>query len=216
MKNEVRILLGIAAVSILALAGAVYLLSKNSTAQSTASEVVDERVLMRPNSNKLSDQNLKVTIVEFGDYQCPACAAAEPTLIRVLKDYQGKVNFVYRNFPLSQHKNALPAARAAESAGVQGRYWEMNQKLYGSQESWAQDADPTDKFVGYAKELGLNEGQFKEDLKSGKFDEKIRNDYTDGITLKVNATPTFFINNKKLNSNPSYDQWKSLIDPLLK
>ncbi len=214
MKQEAKILIGIAVVSIAILFGAIFLLSKQPTSQVTNNTPVDENILVRGDSNKLYPENKKVTIVEFGDFQCPACAAAHPIIKTILSDYSGKVNLVSRNYPLPQHKNAKVAARAAEASGAQGKYFEMFDSLYQNQSQWENESDPTEIFAGYAAEIGLNVDQFRNDLKSDKFDEKISKDIIDGNSVGVNSTPTFFINNQKV-STYDYNTLKSIIEEQL-
>jgi hypothetical protein len=103
--------------------------------------VVDEKSLVRETSHSIGPSDAKVTIVEFGDYQCPACAQADPTMERIIDEYAktGKIRFVFRHFPLSIHANAMPAAEAAEAAGSQGKYFEMHAKIYAGQPEWEEE-----------------------------------------------------------------------------
>lgn len=98
----------------------------------------DLKLLIRPNSNKISTPSAKVTLVEFSDLQCPACAQAHPVVKQILEENKGNINFVYRHFPLSQHKNARIAAEAAEAAGEQGKFFEMVSKLFENQNKWSE------------------------------------------------------------------------------
>jgi protein-disulfide isomerase len=141
----------------------------------------------------------KVVLVEYGDYQCPGCGGAYPTIKQVTEKYKGQVAFVFRNFPLvSLHPNARAAAAAAEAAGLQGKYWEMHDMLYENQSSWQNlsSSERIDFFAGYAKDLGLNEATFKTDLSSDKVNQKISYDQAIGKKAGVNATPTFYLNGK--------------------
>lgn len=209
MTKEIKVLLSIGVATILLIVGAVTLLSRSSQPQPT---LVDSQLLVRSDSIKIASESAKVTIVEFSDYQCPACKSANPTVKRILQDYQGKVNFVYRHFPLSQHKNAIPASLAAETAGQQGKYWEMHDKIFDGQDLWGESGGAPDIFAGYAKDLGLDIEKFNRDRGDSKFRDKINRDYQDGITLGVNSTPTFFINGQKFSGALGYDQFKSKID----
>ncbi len=211
MSSEVKILLGLGIVCAVFI-GVIVMFSSSS--QSVPSNSQD--ALVRADSNKIEAPGSKVTLVEFGDYQCPACGAAEPVVEKVRNEYKGKITFVFRNFPLPQHANALVAAEAAEAAGAQGKYWEMNEILYAHQNDWSNSSDPTNIFVGYAKDLGLDTTKFKDSVTGNKFDQKIKADETDGNTLGVNSTPTFFLNGEKLVGGQSYDTFKSKIDALLK
>lgn len=154
----------------------------------------------------------KVTLIEYGDFQCPACAQYHP-LVKALKDEFGEqVAFGFRHFPLSQsHPNARSAARAAEAAGAQGKFWEMHDLLFERQTEWAPKPSPQGTFISYANELGLNIDQFETDMDRDDIDDKITSHYQAGIASKVNATPTFFLNGAKLENQKSYDDFRRLL-----
>lgn len=213
MTSEVKTLLGIGLATVALIAGAVFLLSKPSSVPSSApvnKEILG--ILVKDDSIKIASESAKVTIVEFSDYQCPACKSANPTIKQILNDYSGKVNFVYRHFPLSQHKNAIPASLAAEAAGQQGKYWQMHDKIFDGQDTWKDSGNAPDIFAGYVKDLGVDMEKFNHDRGDSKFRDKINRDYQDGLTLGVNSTPTFFINGQKLPGVLSYAEFKSKID----
>jgi protein-disulfide isomerase len=203
-------------ITLLILGGGIFLLSKNNGSSNQKPTPVDSKILVRDNSHQIATSSAKVTVVEFGDYQCPACGAAYPVTKELLKDYQGTINFVFRNFPLPQHKNAPTAAEAAEAANAQGKFWEMHDKLYETQNDWADLSNPLDKFVSYAKDLGLDTNKFKSDVKANKYEAFIQADTTDGNNIGVNATPTFFINGIGISGVPSLADFKAQIDPLIK
>jgi len=204
------IITGIITVSILI--GGVMLLSKGGNSNTRV--LANPDLLIRENSHQTT-KGAKVTIVEFGDYQCPACGQAHPIVKEVIKNYADKINFVFRNYPLSQHKNAQIAAQAAEAANVQGKFWEMHDKLYDTQKDWEESSKPLDMFLTYAKDLGLDVNKFKSDVEGQKFTTEIGQDMNDGNNLSVNATPTFYINGQVLPGVPSYSDFKAIIDPLL-
>jgi len=216
MSQESKILIGIGIVSLVLVVGASLFLG-GSSAPSSTGEKADPKILVRQNSHKTVSQATKVTIVEFGDYQCPACGSAHPIVKEVLSAYGNKINFVFRNFPLtSVHQNALIAAEAAEAAGAQGKFWEMHDMLYENQKEWSEVTDPNSLFADYAKKLGLDTQKFEEDIKNATYSNVIRIDQDDGNTVGINATPTFFINGEKQTGILSLDQFKGKIDPLLK
>src|SRR3989338_8892317 len=101
-----------------------------------------------------------VTLIEYGDFQCPACAAYHPLVKKMLEDNAEEFKFVYRHFPLRQHTQAKDASYAAEAAGRQGKFWEMYDMLYTKQNDWAGKTNAKDIFLDYATSLGLNSGQF--------------------------------------------------------
>ncbi len=158
-------------------------------------------------------KNGKVILVEYSDFQCPACGVFYSFLKNIESKYGDKLQLVYRNFPLSQHANAMLAAQAAEAAGKQGKFWEMHDKIFEGQDAWAgqskSDAEKT--FLAYAQSLGLDADQFKKDLSSAEIKTKIENDYNGGIKSGVNATPTFFLNGKKLPPPTSYGDFENTI-----
>lgn len=215
MKQEAKILAGIGLLTIAILAGSVVLLSKSS-APSLPSQKADEKLLVRESSNKLGSPSAKVTLVEFGDYQCPACGQAHPVIKAITDNYKGKILLVFRDFPLSMHSNAEVAAEAAEAAGAQGKYWQMHDLLYENQDKWAKSSRPLDIFASFAKDIGLDGDKFKKDVEESKFSNKISEDLSDGNALGVNATPTLFLNGKQMVGVPNYNDLKKNIDELLK
>jgi protein-disulfide isomerase len=153
-----------------------------------------------------------VTLVEYGDFQCPACGLYHPIVEQLLKDEgPDAIRFVFRNFPLQQHGNAVPAAKAAEAAGVQGKYWEMYNLLYDRQDIWKDATEPKTVFVGYAKELGLDTQKFSTDFERQDFADKIDLDYKGGARAGINATPTFFINGQMAQTEASLAWFKDAI-----
>lgn len=167
-----------------------------------------KEVLVKENSQVLGSKDAKVVIVEFSDFQCPACRAAHPIVKQVIKEYGDKVLFVYRHFPLvASHQYALKAAEASEAAGEQGKFWEYHDTLFANQENLKED-----DLKNYAKELGLDMAKFEEALNSGKFKEKVTSDMDDGEGLGVRSTPTFFINNTMQKGVINIDKFRELID----
>lgn len=147
----------------------------------------------------------KVTLVEFGDYQCPSCGNAFPILKNeILPKYDGKLKFVFKNFPLvNLHKNAMAAAQAAESAGSMGKYWEMHDILYEKQDDWATLSDPVDKFGEYADQIGLNGDKLKGEVRDEKYTDKIKVDMNLGDKLKIQGTPSFYVNGHYIDTSTS-------------
>jgi protein-disulfide isomerase len=165
----------------------------NKSAPSGPAPSGDKTKIIRDNSHK--EGSGPVQLVEFGDYQCPACGAAYPNVKQIMKDFNGRVTLYFRNFPLTQlHPNAMAGAEAAEAAGDQGKYWEMHDKLYENQNTWAGMSDPTDTFVGYAKDLGLDTDKFKKAIQNEQFKSVIDQDEADGNALNIQGTPTFYVN----------------------
>ncbi|MFA6005698.1 MAG: thioredoxin domain-containing protein [Patescibacteria group bacterium] len=193
MSNETKMLSIIIAAVVLLLGGAAFFAS-SSNPLSTSTTSADPAVLIRKTSDKKEVPNAKVTIVEFGDYQCPACSAVQPLVKKILAEHKGKITYVFRNYPLPQHPNAQIAAEAAEAAGAQGKYWEMHDLLFEKQAEWSESTSPLQIFVKYATSLKLNTDRFQKEVKANKYEGKIRQDMNDGNALAINQTPTFFVN----------------------
>ena len=154
-----------------------------------------------------------ITLVEFSDFQCPACLAVQQPLEQILKKYEGKVEFVYRYFPLTSiHKNAMMSAQAAEAAYRQGKFFEMHDKLFATQASWQGLADPKETFMAYAKEIGLDTEKFGQDIDSQSVKDVINNDLLATTRYRLTGTPTFFINGSKVE----FAQIESKIQELTK
>jgi protein-disulfide isomerase len=158
------------------------------------------------------DDNAPVTIVEYSDYQCPYCANFNSTMNKVADNYGDKVRWVHRHFPLDAiHKYARKAAEASECAGDQGKFWEYSDKLFENQ-SKINDS----LFSKLAKDLNLNVDEFDKCVESGKFEDKVDNDYKGGSKIGVSGTPAIFINNEPVKGGAlPYDKLKTLIDELL-
>lgn len=150
----------------------------------------------------IGNPEAKVTIIEYGDFQCPGCASAAPVLESVAEKYSEDVVLAFRNFPLSSiHPNARAAAAAAEAAGLQGKYWEMHFKLFASQNEWGNlsGAQRTDMFEVYARELGLDADKLRDDLGLDSIAAKINFDTALGKEQGVTGTPTIFVNGEKVS-----------------
>ena len=157
----------------------------------------------------------KVTFTEYGDFQCPVCGQYYPIVKQIEQKYADDVTFEFKNFPLdSIHRNARAAHRAAESAGNQGKFFEMHDLLYQNQQSWSSSSSITEIFNGYAKQLNLDMAKFKTDFEAQSTNDVINADSTQGKKLGISGTPTFFINGRKLEDNErrSYDELVKSID----
>jgi protein-disulfide isomerase len=140
-----------------------------------------------------------VVLEEYGDYQCPPCGILFPVLKQIEHEYGDQVRFVFRHFPLTKiHKNAMMAAQAAEGAGHQGKFLQMHDRLYGTQNAWKDLADARPMFIGYARELGLNVEQFTRDMDSAAVAQRIASDMQRGSGVGVTGTPTVFIEGQML------------------
>lgn len=161
----------------------------------------------KPTSN-IEGQGAKgVTLIEYGDYQCPICGEFYLPLKQVFAANSQNIYFQFRNLPLTSiHKNAFAAARAGEAAGMQGKYWQMHDKLYGNQNQWTGSNNPLSIFQTYANEIGLNTNQFSADYAGSKVNDAINADLAAfGKTGQPQATPTFFLDGKVLDNKQFLD-----------
>lgn len=165
-------------------------------------------------SNNFTGNNTTgVELVEFADYQCPACYQFHPVVKQLIEEYGDRVSFRFRNFPLVQlHPNAMIAARAAEAAGMQGKFWEMNDLLFTNQQNWASVSNPTNIFVQYAQQLGLDTTKFQEDMNSSATLAIINADVSAAQALGATGTPTFVLNGKKIDTPATYEAFTKLLD----
>lgn len=145
-----------------------------------------------------------VTVTVFGDYQCPACAATFHSIEGGIDQHYvetGKVRFVYHDFPLPMHPNAVPAATAARAAGAQGKYWAMHDLLYARQSEWQTDSEPKRRFASYATELGLDQQAFTKALDDGQVSAAIATAVADGNKQGITATPTYQVDGKVVETS---------------
>lgn len=173
---------------------------------------------MLVDSVNLTDQifgvrDSKVVLVEYGDFQCPACAQYEPIVQKVRQDYADKIILVYRHFPLSQHKNAKITAYASEAAGRQNKFWEMHDMIYDKQKEWANLSNDKAKevLIRYAESIGLDLESFANQMDSSEVEKKVNADNNSGLKAGVNATPTFILNGKRIQPR-NYDEFKNFIE----
>lgn len=153
--------------------------------------------------NTLGNVNSSVVLVEYGDYQCPGCASANPRVKSVVEKYGDQIVFVYRHLPLTSiHPHARAAAAAAEAAGKQGKYWEMHDLLFTNQNSWSgvSSTERVDIFRSYAQQLELELGQFDVDLASDTINSKISFDNALAREVGAASTPSFFLNGEALDA----------------
>ena len=200
-----------AAICVVVLGGLIYISSSNrldvSNIDPNSIQAASEK------SGNIADHvfgktDSKVVLIEYGDFQCPGCGGAHPTVKMLTEKYKDQIAFVFRNFPIaSKHPNARAAAAAVEAAGLQGKYWEMHNQVFENQSSW-QNLSSNERgafFVEYAKGLQLDEAKFKADMESEAVGKKINFDQAIGKKAGAEATPTFLLNGKKLSDN----DWKT-------
>ncbi|OGY35816.1 MAG: hypothetical protein A3E36_03640 [Candidatus Andersenbacteria bacterium RIFCSPHIGHO2_12_FULL_45_11b] len=180
--------------------------AKPAPAQSVPASLADR--LVRSDSATSGPADAKVTVVEFGDFQCPACGSLHPALKQAMQDYQEQsVRFVFRNYPLSQHSFASLAAEAALFAQAQGKFWEYHDILFEHQNNLAQS-----DLENYAKQLGFDENAFSDALNNHTYKGIIDRDLADGAALKLDHTPTVFINGIEYTGKYSVSELSVAID----
>ncbi len=200
MKNP-WVIIGIITV---VLFGGAILLSNQSVEQSNDGVEIIEHVKGNPEAT--------VTLVEYSDFQCPACAAFQPVVEQLLTEYGDQLRFEYKHFPLFNiHPNAREAAVAAEAAGQQGKFYEYHDALFVNQAEWSAAAIPGTLFIKYATDLGLNVDQFKRQLKSSILRDKVLAEFNEGRELEITGTPTFFLNGQKMQ----FDTYESFITQIV-
>lgn len=205
MKNTL-IVAGITVVVLAIIGFGIYHVMQNLPGQKMLTEQVGAR------DHILGDQTTaKVALVEYGDFQCPACGYWYPIVKQLEQDYRGKIIFVFRHFPLPQHANAIPAADAAEAASAQGKFWEMYDLIYSHQADWENSTSAIKIFEGYAQQLGLNLDQFRKDVSSNISSARVQYDMQTGQASYVNSTPSFFLDGAYVQPS-DYNALNKLID----
>lgn len=197
----------------LAIGGIILIIAKFGNSAPSISLPID--AVAESDQTKGSGES-NIVLIEYSDFQCPACATYEPVLKQLIDEFGQQITFVYRHFPLRQiHKNAELAARSAEAAGIQGKFWQMHDLLFENQKEWSEKRRPEDIFTGYAKSLNLNQEKFKSDLGSPEIKQKVNNDYKSGVSARVQGTPTFFLNGQKLQNLRDYEEFKKVIQEII-
>ncbi len=157
-----------------------------------------------------------VTLIEYADFQCPACASYNFIVNQLVQEFKDKMQVVYRHFPLSSiHRHAQIAAQAAEAAGDQGYFWEFVNILYERQNEWSNTRDPRNLFMDYARELTLNVEQFNKYMNSDEAKKKVRADYESGLAAGIDSTPTFYINGDKVVNPKGLEPFRQLVQKII-
>ena len=170
--------------------------------------ITTPRVEVATTGSALGPMDAPVTIVEFSDYECPYCQRAEPTIQQVLKQYEGKIRFVYKHFPLeSIHPRARGASEAASCAEDQGKFWEYHELVFAAEDGLEMAA-----LEGYAKQLELDEAAFSACMAEKRHAARVTQDLQDGQSAGVNSTPTFFVNGIKVKGAQPFSEFQRLIE----
>jgi protein-disulfide isomerase len=166
------------------------------------------RVPVTQHDHVIGSENAEVTLVEYGDYECPHCGLAQPVVKLLRARFSKQLRFVFRHFPLSQvHPNAEPAAESAEYAGAYGQFWEMHDGIYENQ-----DRLGLPLLFALAGALGLSESGLRNALVTGNFKPKVRSDFLGGVRSGVNGTPAFFINGERHDGTYALEDLRGAID----
>lgn len=202
---------GIILVCIVGLFGLVTLAQRSGP---PAEPVTNEKLkeVSTENDIIMGNPKAKVTIIEYADFQCPACASYNTIVEQILSTYPDQVRVVYRFFPIdSIHKNAISSAEAAYAAWKLGKFVEMKDELFNNQANWENMDNAKDEFVKYATSIGLDEAKFTELMNSKEAEKAVRAGQADALAIGLNATPTFFVGNKQVSAT-GFDDFKTLID----
>ena len=212
MNTETKFIIGIALVTLIVITAGAFVLGKGNGQPKQVLDSVDQNILLANSKHAIGNPETAIKIVEFADFQCPACGQAHPIIKKVLESNKDRAYFVFRHFPLPSHKNSKSAAQAAEAAGEQDKFWEMHDLIFENQKEWSESGKAQEIFESYAQKLGLDLGKFKEDF--DKVKNPIEQDYADGNRVGVDSTPTFFINGQKCPGVVSFEQFQKLIDQI--
>jgi protein-disulfide isomerase len=184
------------------------------TIPDAAEPVVDTTADIRVDNDEwtLGNPDADIVLVEYADFQCGACAYYHPIVKELMEEYDDRVLYVFRHFPLTSiHQYATLAARAAEAAGRQGQFWEMADLIFENQPRWSRGNAPFE-FTGYARELGLDMNRFQNDLGSEEVFGRVERSYNSGTRLNITSVPSFFMNGEKIMNPRTLDEFRAVID----
>ncbi len=206
--------IGFIVVLLLIIWGLVVAQNKNSI-----SKVAELKFPVTVEDHIFGPENAPVTIVEYSDFQCPACGMYFPLVEKLVHEASTTVRLVYRHFPLTQHIHAETAARASEAAALQGKFWEMYRKIFDGQLDWENlktTAESALVYEKYAKEIGLDLAKYNADINSPAIIQKVKDSAENSIKSGINSTPTFFINGKAITNPQGYEAFKQIIEAAVK
>lgn len=212
MFKKIGIWAGAIIITILAVGGLVLLVNTPTEAPKALKALPE----ITNSDIQVGSPSAKVTLVEYADFQCPACAAYGKLIKQLLSERGDKILYAYRNFPLPQHQNAKVAAYAAYASHLQGKFMDMDSLLYENQKDWTALGDPSNTFKDYAKKIGLDMTQFEKDFNADSTRKFVEDQQNAGYKLGIASTPTFFINGKQIDSPTNYEEFRKLIDDALK
>lgn len=183
MNNTDKIIFGVVAVFTIAIFGFIVSSSlKTDKINSNPEELIGSNPHIKGNADS------KVILIEFSDFECPACKGFEPFVSTIISDYSEYVGVIYKHFPLPSHSRSVPAARASEAAALQGKFWEYHDELFANFPEYSDE-----NLITYAENIGLDVEKFKSDLNSDAVIQKVNEDARQGQVLSIPGTPTFFL-----------------------
>lgn len=211
MGKSFWVILGIILV---ASVGLIFFVSSDDSAGTPASTA--EALELTDSDHTQGADNASVVVIEYSDFECPACGALYPLTKQVTSLFADQVTFAYRHFPLvSIHQNAMAASRAAESAGYQGMFWEMHDMLFERQQEWSGVTNATAIFESYASGLGLDIDEYRVGVASEEASKTINSSLSVGTSIGVNATPTYFVNGEQIPTPQSVEEFSTVIQAAL-
>jgi protein-disulfide isomerase len=157
-------------------------------------------------------ENAQVTLVEFGDYQCPSCGAYHPYIKEILSRYPDKLRLEFHHFPLAQHRNAVLAAMSAEAAGEQNHFWEMHDALYEHQREWSEDPNAETYMIALAGQIGLDVNKFMQSIRSPATQDRILQDVVRSNKLQLDETPSFLIDGQRVHIKASMEDFTQVVE----
>ncbi len=197
MSGDSKVLLGI--VGLTAIVVGVIVVGSSQSGKPTDPVIINRGINVR------GPESAPVTLVEFSDFQCPACKSFEPIVEEVINKYPDRLRFIYRHYPLPQHDLAFKAAQAAQAADLQNKFWEYKKELFSIQENLKESY-----FEELARKLGLDLERFRKDFGDGETIKKVQLDLNDAKALNLNGTPSFFVNGKKIELSSYQDILRSV------
>ena len=163
----------------------------------------------------IGSSSAKVVLTEYADFQCPACGVYHPIIKQIIQNYGNKIRYIYRNYPLTQHQNAKPAAYAAYASYKQSKFTEMEDLLYATQKDWSTSDNPDGIFRQYAEKIGLDMTKYDTDTTSDETKKFIEDQLNATQALGIISTPTFFVNKEQVQGPQNYEEFKKVIENAL-
>ncbi len=211
MTTDHKVMLGIGLLTVALITGLIWS-SSGSPKQELPKKNMDNLLTVVSDDYVKGNPNAPVILVEYLDFECPACGAYFPLIKQLEQDFPNDLRIVFRYYPLPGHKNGLPAALAVEAATRQGKYYEMHDLLFTEQKNWGGKPAPTPvAFEAYAQKLGLDLAKFKQDVASQSVKDRVQRDVSSGTKLGNTGTPSFYLNGQKIQNPRSYEDFKTLI-----